>query len=173
MSLQSAFIPLLPVFSSCISSFGIELIWKNYRRRRHCEELHGVMSTSPRLEKLAMGLPGTQERIPCLRFLTRRSSSKDMFMVFVKKANASLEETKSSLAASDYLTKTAGAHHTPSAAPVGEGFYAITKAGRETHLAYIFTSPSELGVAQKDTRLQHRGSFVTAAKNTQRPRTKH
>lgn len=93
------------------------------------------------------------------------STSKDRFMVFVEKANASLEEIKSSLGASDYLTKTAGARHTPSATPVGEGVYAIIKAGRESHLAYILTIPSELGEVQKDIGLRHRGSFVTTAKN--------
>lgn len=97
------------------------------------------------------------------------STSKDRFMVFVEKANASLEEIKSSLGASDYLTKTAGARHTPSATPVGEGVYAIIKAGRESHLAYILTIPSELGEVQKDIGLRHRGSFVTTAKNPQYP----
>lgn len=97
------------------------------------------------------------------------NSSKDKFMVFVEKANASLEEIKSSLGASDYMTKTAGARHTPSATPVGEGIYAIIKAGRESHLAYILTIPSELGEVQKDIGLRHRGSFVTTAKNPQYP----
>lgn len=97
------------------------------------------------------------------------NTSKDRFMVFVQKANASLEEIKSSLGASDYLKKTAGARHTPSATPVGEGVYAIIKAGRESHLAYILTIPSELGEVQKDIGLQHRGSFVTTAKNPQYP----
>lgn len=96
-------------------------------------------------------------------------TSKDRFMVFVEKANASLEEIKSTLAASDYMTKTAGARHTPSATPIGEGVYAITKADRESHLAYILTIPSELGEVQKDIGLQHRGSFVTTAKNPQYP----
>lgn len=97
------------------------------------------------------------------------NTSKDRFMVFVEKANASLEEIKSSLGASDYLKKTAGARHTPSATPVGEGVYAIIKAGRESHLAYILTIPSELGEVQKDIGLRHRGSFVTTAKNPQYP----
>lgn len=97
------------------------------------------------------------------------NTSKDRFMVFVEKANASLEEIKSSLGSSDYLTKTAGARHTPSATPVGEGVYAIIKAGRESHLAYILTIPSELGEVQKDIGLRHRGSFVTTAKNPQYP----
>lgn len=97
------------------------------------------------------------------------NTSKDRFMVFVEKANATLEEIKSSLGASDYLTKTAGARHTPSATPVGEGVYAIIKAGRESHLAYILTIPSELGEVQKDIGLRHRGSFLTTAKNPQYP----
>lgn len=97
------------------------------------------------------------------------NTSKYRFMFFVQKANAGLEEIKSSLGASDYFKKTAGARHTPSATPVGEGVYAIIKAGRESHLAYILTIPSELGEVQKDIGLQHRGSFVTTAKNPQCP----
>lgn len=98
------------------------------------------------------------------------NTSKDRFMVFVEKANATLEEIKSSLGASgNYLTKTVGARHSPSAIPVGEGVYAIIKAGRESHLAYILTIPSELGEVQKDIGLRHRGSFLTTAKNPQYP----
>ncbi len=95
------------------------------------------------------------------------TSAKDRFMIFVEKANTSMEEIKSCLAASDYATKTAGARHTPSATPIGEGVYAITKRGHESHLAYILTIPSELGEVQKDVGLQERASFVTTVKNPQ------
>lgn len=92
---------------------------------------------------------------------------KDRFLIFVEKAKASMEDIKSSFASSDYATKTAGTRHTPAATPIGEGVYAITKTGRESHLAYILTIPSELSEVQKDVGLQERGSFVTSVKNPQ------
>ncbi|MCJ1462774.1 hypothetical protein MMC07_001377 [Pseudocyphellaria aurata] len=95
------------------------------------------------------------------------SSPKDRFMIFVEKAKASMEDIKSFFASSDYTTKTAGTRHTPSATPIGEGVYAITTTGRESHLAYILTIPSELSEVQKDVGLQERGSFVTSVKNPQ------
>ncbi|KAL8851104.1 MAG: hypothetical protein Q9221_004000 [Calogaya cf. arnoldii] len=92
-------------------------------------------------------------------------SPKDRFMTFVEKTNVTMEEIKNSLSSSDYMTKTAGSRHTPAAAPIGEGVYAITSTGRETHLAYILTIPSELSEIQDDVGLKQRGSFVTSAKN--------
>ncbi|KAI4260886.1 MAG: hypothetical protein LQ352_000041 [Teloschistes flavicans] len=92
-------------------------------------------------------------------------SPKDRFMTFVEKANTSTEDIKTNLSASDYMTKTAGSRHTPAAAPIGEGVYAITSTGRETHLAYILTLPAEISEVQKGVGLKQRGSFVTSAKN--------
>ncbi|KAL9602968.1 MAG: hypothetical protein Q9219_001493 [cf. Caloplaca sp. 3 TL-2023] len=92
-------------------------------------------------------------------------SPKDRFMVFVEKANGTMDDIKSSLSASDYMTKTAGSRHTPAAAPIGEGVYAITSTGRETHIAYILTIPSEVSDVQDGVGLRQRGSFVTSAKN--------
>ena len=96
-------------------------------------------------------------------------SGKDKFMIFVDKANSSMEDIKTNLAASDYVTKTAGDRHTPAATPIGEGVYAITTTGRESHLVYILTIPSELSEVQKDVGLRERGSFVTSVKNPQYP----
>ena len=93
------------------------------------------------------------------------ASPKDRFMVFVEKANASLDEIKESLSSSDYTTKTAGARHTPAATPIGEGVYAITQTGRNTHLAYILTIPNGLEAVQKGVGLRKRGSYFTSAKN--------
>jgi len=76
-------------------------------------------------------------------------SPKDRFMTFVEKSNSSLDDIKNQLSSSDYATKTAGLRHSPAAAPIGEGVYAITQTGRETHLAYILTIPSELSDVQK------------------------
>lgn len=96
-------------------------------------------------------------------------SPKDRFMVFVEKPSASMEEIKNALASSDYMTKTAGSRHTPAAAPIGEGVYAITTTGRESHIVYILTIPSELSEVQHDVGLKERGSFVTSVKNPQYP----
>ena len=97
-------------------------------------------------------------------------SHRDRFMVFVEEAHSSIEDIKAKhLTSSDYTTKTAGARHTPAATPVAEGVYAITTTGRESHLAYIITIPSELSEVQRDVGLRERGSFVTSLKNPQYP----
>ena len=95
------------------------------------------------------------------------ASPKDRFMTFVEKTKISMDDIKSQLSSSDYSTKTAGVRHTPAAAPIGEGIYAITQTGRETHLAYILTIPSELGEVQQEVGLRQRGSYITSAKNPQ------
>lgn len=99
-------------------------------------------------------------------------SPKDRFLLFVEKAHASMSDIKTALSSSDYVTKTAGERHTPAAAPMGEGVYAITetsggsRGGRgETHLAYILTRPEEVGEVQRGVGLKERGSWVTSAKN--------
>ena len=92
-------------------------------------------------------------------------SPKDRFMAFVEKANISTEDLKGTMGASDYATKTAGTRHSPPMAPLAEGVYAITSTGRESHLAYILTIPSEIGEVQQDIGLQKSGSFVTSVKN--------
>ena len=94
-------------------------------------------------------------------------SAKDRFMTFVEKTKISMDDIKSQLSSSDYSTKTAGTRHTPAAAPIGEGIYAITQTGRETHLAYILTIPSELGEVQQEVGLRQRGSYITSVKNPQ------
>ena len=97
-------------------------------------------------------------------------SPRDRFMVFVEQAKSSMEDIKKNhLTSSDYATKTAGTRHTPSATPVAEGVYAITTTGRESHLAYIVTIPSELSEVQRDVGLSERGSFITSIKNPQYP----
>lgn len=97
------------------------------------------------------------------------ASPKDRFMVFVEKVNVGMEEIKSTLGSSDYATKTVGIRHTPSATPIGEGVYAITSTGRESHLAYILTVPSPVSEVQRDVGLREKGSFVTSAKNPKYP----
>ena len=89
-------------------------------------------------------------------------------MSYVEKAKTTLDDIKANFGASDYATKTAGTRHTPPMAPLGEGVYAIISTGRESHLAYILTIPSEVSEVQKDIGLQQRGSFITSVKNPTR-----
>lgn len=97
-------------------------------------------------------------------------SGKDRFMTFVEKSKTSFKELKDSfMPGSDYATKTAGTSHSPPVTPLAEGVYAITSTGRESHLAYVITIPSELGEVQKDLGLKDRGSFVTSVKNPTAP----
>jgi len=97
-------------------------------------------------------------------------SGKDRFMVFVENTKMSFKGLRDTfLSASDYETKTAGTRHTPAATPVGEGVYAVTTTGRESHLAYILTIPAELSEVQQDIGLRERGSFITSTKNPKYP----
>ena len=97
-------------------------------------------------------------------------SGKDKFLSFVEKAKTSFKDIKdNALSSSDYVTQTAGTRHTPAMTPVAEGVYAITSTGRESHLAYVVTIPSELSEVQKDVGIRERGSFVVSAKNPQQP----
>ncbi|KAL6875089.1 hypothetical protein J3F83DRAFT_729836 [Trichoderma novae-zelandiae] len=98
------------------------------------------------------------------------SSGRDRFLAFIDKAGASYDEIKGQfLAGAEYETKTKGTRHTPAATPVGEGVYAITTTGRESHLAYILTLPEELGEVQKDLGVKEQGSFIISTKNPEYP----
>jgi len=93
-------------------------------------------------------------------------SHRDTFMTFVDKAGATIEELKEEfLQGSTYSTQTTGVRQTPPVTPIGEGIYAITTTGRETHLAYMLTIPSELGEVQEEMGLFNKGSFVLSTKN--------
>lgn len=94
-------------------------------------------------------------------------SGKDRFLTYVEKTKSSMDDIKDQFSSSEYATKTAGTRHTPAAAPIGEGVYAITQTGGSTHLAYILTLPEELDDVQKGIGLKQRGSFTTSAKNPQ------
>lgn len=101
---------------------------------------------------------------------TLPQSGYDRWTAFVEKSGASFQQLKDEfLASSDYQTKTAGTRHTPAATPVGEGVYAITSTGRESHLAYILTLPDKLGQVQKEIGLKEKGSFVISTKNPEFP----
>lgn len=120
-----------------------------------------------RLGEGAIGDAGNNRLLALPKKVLPKSPS-DRFMIFVEKAKTSMDDIKNNhLTSSDYETKTAGARHTPAATPVAEGVYAITTTGRESHLAYILTIPSELSEVQADVGLRERGSFITSVKNPQ------
>ena len=126
-----------------------------------------VLRPMPHGAKIGEGPIGDAKNV-CMLSLPKKVlpvSPKDRFMTFVEKANVSMEDVKQQLSSSDYSTKTVGVRHTPAAAPIGEGVYAITKTGRETHLAYIVTVPSEINEVQKAVGLRQQGSYITSAKN--------
>jgi hypothetical protein len=84
----------------------------------------------------------------------------------VEKSHATFQTLKDEfLASNDYVTKTVGTRHSPAATPIGEGVYAITTTGRESHLAYILTLPSTLDEVQKEIGLRERGSFIISTRN--------
>lgn len=126
-----------------------------------------VLRPIPTGAKLGEGPIGDEKNIRMLSLPKKvlPVSPKDRFMIFVEKTNTTLEDVKQQLSSSDYSTKTAGVRHTPAATPIGEGVYAIIKTGRETHLAYILTIPSEIGEVQQGVGLRKRGSYLTSAKN--------
>ena len=93
-------------------------------------------------------------------------SGRDRFMTFVEKANTTIQDLKDNfMQGSDYSTQTVGTRHTPPVTPIAEGVYAITTTGRESHLAYLLTIPSELGEVQDEMGLRTKGSFVMSIKN--------
>ncbi|KAI9828166.1 MAG: hypothetical protein M1826_006094 [Phylliscum demangeonii] len=92
-------------------------------------------------------------------------SRQDRFMVFVEKAQATIQDLNEVFAGADYETRTLGQRHTPAATPSGEGVYAITSTGRDSHLSYILTVPSKINEVQKELGLRERASFVASAKN--------
>ena len=89
----------------------------------------------------------------------------------MEKTHTSFKTLKDEFLASyDYETKTAGTRHTPAASPVAEGIYAITTTGRESHLAYILTLPSDgLGEVQTEIGLKEKGSFIISTRNPAYP----
>ena len=131
-----------------------------------------VMRPLPKDAKIGQGSIGDDGncRLLALPKKVLPTSGKDKFMTFVEKTKTTFKELKdNTFGATDYMTQTAGARHSPAMIPVAEGVYALTTTGRESHLAYILTIPSELGEVQKDVGLRDRGSFAVSAKNPQYP----
>jgi hypothetical protein len=101
---------------------------------------------------------------------TLPQTGRDRWTAFVEKAGVSFAQLRDEfLASSEYETKTAGTRHAPAATPVGEGVYAITSTGRESHLVYLLTLPAEMGEVQREIGLKERGSFVISTKNPEFP----
>lgn len=97
-------------------------------------------------------------------------SGQDKWIAIVEKTNVSFDELKKEfLAANDYETKTAGTRHTPAATPYGEGVYAITTTGRESHMVYMLTLPEKLGEVQTEIGLKEKGSWILSTRNPQYP----
>ncbi|PMD42682.1 hypothetical protein L207DRAFT_543305 [Hyaloscypha variabilis F] len=97
------------------------------------------------------------------------TSGKDRFLVFVEKAKTTVKEIREQFASNKYATKTTGTSVTPAASPVAEGIYAITSTGRESHLVYQITTPSNLGEVQNDLGVRQKGSYVCSVKNPNAP----
>jgi hypothetical protein len=97
-------------------------------------------------------------------------TGRDRWIAFVEKTNASFEDLKSDfLPANNYETKTAGVRHSPPAVPIGQGVYALTTTGRESHLAYMVTLPHRLGQVQTTLGLEEKGSWILSTRNPQYP----
>jgi len=93
-------------------------------------------------------------------------SGRDRWIAFVEKSHSSFKTLKEEfLSGFEYETKTKGTRHTPAATPAAEGVYVITTTGRESHLAYMITLPTELGEVQKDLGLKEKGSFIISTRN--------
>ncbi|TDZ99582.1 hypothetical protein C8034_v000052 [Colletotrichum sidae] len=96
-------------------------------------------------------------------------SGRDRFMVFVEKSGPSFAELKGTFLSGAENDTKAGTSHVPAATPAGEGVYVITTTGRESHLVYKLTIPSDLGEVQNDLGLKQEGSFILSTKNPKFP----
>jgi hypothetical protein len=93
-------------------------------------------------------------------------SGKDRFMAFVEKTQVSMADLKEEFfKATEYETKTLGTRVTPHISPVGEGVYAITETGSNSHLVYMLTVPENPEEVQEALGLREKGSFVLSLKN--------
>lgn len=97
-------------------------------------------------------------------------TGRQRWISFVEKAGVSFADLEQTfLRGNDYETKTRGTQHTPAAKPEGEGVYAVTTTGRESHLCYILTRPGDLGEVQKKLGLKDKGSFIISTRNPEYP----
>lgn len=131
-----------------------------------------ILRPLPKDAKLADGPIGDSgdSRLIAIPKKVLPQSGQDKWIAMVEKTNVSFDELKKDfLAANDYETKTAGTRHTPAATPFGEGVYAITTTGRESHMAYMLTLPDKLGEVQTEIGLKEKGSWILSTRNPQYP----
>lgn len=129
--------------------------------------LRPLPSPSDELTPSALPNSGRLLAVPKKTFPT---SGRERWIAFVEKAGVSFSELKESFLSGDvHETKTRGTQYIPPPTPVGEGVYAITTTGRESHLCYILTIPEELGEVQKEMGLRKKGSFIISTRNPKYP----
>lgn len=115
-------------------------------------------------------LPNNLSRLIAVPKKTFPTSGRERWISFVEKTGVSFSDLKETfLSGDEYATKTRGTQHTPPATPVGEGVYAITTTGRESHLVYLLTIPEEMGEVQEEMGLKERGSFIISTRNPEYP----
>jgi hypothetical protein len=115
-------------------------------------------------------LPDNLSRLIAVPKKTFPTSGRERWISFVEKTGVSFSDLEDSfLSGDEYETKTRGTRHTPAATPIGEGVYAITTTGRESHLVYLLTIPEELGEVQEEMGLKGRGSFIISTRNPEYP----
>jgi hypothetical protein len=93
-------------------------------------------------------------------------SRSDRFMAFVEKSKVTMKELKEDVfKSSENETKTMGTRVTPSISPIGEGVYAVTETGNNSHLVYMLTIPDKPKQVQEELGLHEKGSFIISLKN--------
>lgn len=135
-----------------------------------------VLRPIPKDAKLGDGPIGDEgnSRLIAIPKKVLPKSGSDRWIAIVEKSHATFDKLKDEfLAANDYETKTAGTRHSPAATPIGEGVYAITTTGRESHLVYMLTLPEELGEVQTKMGLKEKGSWILSTRNPQYPAPKN
>ena len=102
-----------------------------------------------------------------------KATGRDKYLTFVEKVNCSMDELRNSFfSGGEYSTVTAGVSHTQPVTPVGEGVYAITSIGRDSHFAYMLTIPSEAGEVQEELGIRKRASYIISMRNPTTPAPK-
>jgi len=92
-----------------------------------------------------------------------------VFWGFVDKVSRRVEEVEKNLEPISYTTKTRGDRHVEGARPIGEGVYALVKAGDHTHLAYVLELPEKPSKIQKAFNIVKEGSYILQVKNPTAP----
>jgi hypothetical protein len=111
-----------------------------------------------------------QSRLLAVPKKTFPKTGRERWISFVEKTGVSFSDLRENfLGGNEYETKTRGTQHTPPVKPEGEGVYAITTTGRESHLCYIMTRPDDLGEVQKKLGLKEQGSWVITTRNPEYP----